>query len=284
MFGPQISEMAKYDVDRIDNRDPERIRQVYEILVPVLRWYFRPVVRGIERVPEGPALFVGNHSGGLLTPDTFTFLAEVYEQRGLADLPFGLAHEVALGVPVLRDFIVPLGAIRAGHHTALRAFEAGFKVLVYPGSDYDAFRPYRDRNRVVFGPRRGYVRLALRCCVPIVPVVTAGGHEVFRVLSDGRTIAKYLPLAKLLRAKVWPIALSIPWGLTIGPTPFYLPLRSRFFQEVLPPIRFERTGDDAANDTGYVEACHRRVLRAMQDGLDRLTEERTRALQSAAPP
>ncbi|MFW5739971.1 MAG: lysophospholipid acyltransferase family protein [Myxococcota bacterium] len=269
--------MPRYDIDRLDNRDPERIRLAYQLISPVLRWYFRPVIRGIERIPDGPGLYVGNHNGGIMTFDSFTLFAEIYRQRGLSDVPYGLGHEVAIALPVFREIVIPLGAIRASHETAHAAFLAGHKVLVYPGSDYDAFRPYRDRNRIVFGPRRGYVRLALRERVPIIPIVTAGAHEVLYILSDGRTLARWLPLAKLIRAKAWPIALTFPWGLTIGPPPPYIPRRSQFFQEVLEPIRFERDGAEAASDDDWVEACHQRVLGTMQEAMDRLARERERA-------
>lgn len=273
----QVETMARHDIDRLDNRDPNRIRQMYRVFDPLLRWYFRPVIKGIDRIPDGPGLYVGNHNGGLMTFDSFTLFGEVYRVRGMADLPYGLGHEIAIALPVLRQVVLPLGAIRASHETAHTAFAAGHKVLVYPGSDYDAFRSYRDRNRVVFGPRRGYVRLALRESVPIIPVVSAGAHEVLYILTDGRSLAKWLPVAKLLRAKAWPVALSIPWGVTVGPPPPYIPMRSRFFQEVLEPIEFERTGPEAARDDDWVERCHERVLTTMQAALDRLVEERQRA-------
>jgi diacylglycerol/phytol O-acyltransferase len=266
--------MARYDIDRLDNRDPERIRQVNDYIVPILQWYFRPVITGIERIPEGPGLYVGNHNGGLLTLDSFTFVAEVFRLRGMTDVPFGLGHEIAISLPILRDIVIPLGAVRASHKTAHAAFEAGHKVLVYPGSDYDSFRSYRDRNRVIFGPRRGYLRLALRERVPIIPIVTVGAHELLYIISDGRSLAKWFPLARLVRAKAWPIALSVPWGLTVGPPPFYIPMRSQFFQEVLEPITFERDGEEAALDDAWLEECHQRVLGAMQSGMDRLVEKR----------
>jgi len=269
--------MAPFDLDSLENRDPVWIQRTYDYAIPLLRWYFRPDVRGIERIPPGPGLYVGNHSGGMLSLDTFTFFAAVYEQRGLDDLPYGMAHEVALGFPGLNEVLAPLGAVRASHENAHRVFEAGHKVMVYPGSDYDAFRPYRDRNRVIFGPRRGYMRLALRERVPIIPVVTAGAHEMLIVLTDGQWIARRLPLARWVRAKAWPISITIPWGLTLVPPLLYVPRRVRFFQEVLEPIRFEHTGAEAAADDAWVEACHRRVLDAMQAGLDTLVERRGRA-------
>ena len=70
--------------------------------------------------------------------------------------------------------------------------------------------------------------------------------------------------------KVWPLTLSIPWGVTLGPAPPHFPLPSRILLEVLEPIAFERTGPDAANDTDYVAECAALVETRMQTALDQL--------------
>lgn len=269
--------MKRYDIDSIDNRDPELVERVIAMLEAPLFRYFRPVTTGFERIPPGPALYVGNHNAGPLTPDTFTFAIAAHREHGIDAVPYGLGHEVAIQVPFVHQFLVPLGAVRASHDTAHRLFARGKKVLVYPGGDLDAWRSHWDRDKVIFGPRRGYIRLALREDVPIVPIVTAGAHEAFFVLNDGRWLAKLLRTDALFRIKVWPIVFSLPWGLTVGPPLPYLPFRTRIHQEVLPPIRFERTGADAAADEEYVERCHQRVHGAMQRSLTKLAAERRRA-------
>lgn len=271
--------MARYDIDSLDNRDPAAIARFCDAVGPLLRWYFRPVICGLGRIPQGPGLYVGNHNGGMMPLDTFTLMVEIFQRRGLDDLPYGLGHEIAISLPGLGDLVVSYGAIRASHDNAHRVFARGGKAIVYPGSDYDSFRSYWDRNRIVFGPRRGYIRLALRAGVPIIPVVTAGAHEICYVIDDGRWLLRRLPrLGKLLRAKAWPITLSLPWGLTIGPPLVYFPLRTRFYQEILEPIRFARTGAAAAEDDAWVERCHQQVVIALQTAMDRLVEQRAHDL------
>jgi 1-acyl-sn-glycerol-3-phosphate acyltransferase len=265
-----------YDIDALDNMDHAFIDRCYRLLHRPLERYFRAEVRGLHRIPRGPGLYVGNHSGGIITPDSFLFGCALYRERGLEDLPYGLGHEWAIRVPIAHQIVLPLGAVRASHENAHRLFAAGRKVLVYPGSDFDDMRPFRDRNRLVFGGRVGYLRLALREGVPIIPVVGAGSHETFLVLDDGRWLARLLGADRWLRSKVWPITLSIPWGLTAGPIPLYLPFPSWILMEVLEPITFERTGAEAADDEGYVRACADRVESEMQTCLDRLATERTR--------
>lgn len=273
--------MPTHDIDRLDLRDPAWIARFVELAEPALRAWFRPVVRGLERIPPGGALYVGNHNGGLLSADTFVFGAAAFRAHGVDAVPYGLGHEVAISAPVLNEVLVPLGAVRASHANGEALLASGKKVLVYPGGDLDSMRPFRHRDRIVFGPRRGYVRLALRTGAPIVPVVAAGAHGTSIVLDDGRWLAKALRLDRLLRLEVWPITLSVPWGLVVGITPPYVPLPTRIFLEVMEPIRFERTGPEAAEDAEYVEACHRRVHGAMQQTLLRLAAERREARRSA---
>jgi len=269
--------MKWYDLDSLDNRSEERVEAMVRRVEPMLQAFFRPVVRGVDRVPRGSALYVANHNGASMTPDTFIMGAALYREHGMDALPYGLAHEVAMQLPAVHQFFVPLGAVRASHANAHRLFAEGKKALVYPGGDLDSMRSFRHRDRVVFGPRRGYIRLALREGTPIVPVVSSGAHSVLLTLDDGRWLARALGLKRLVRTEVWPIALSIPWGLTVGPTPPYIPFPTQIFVEFLEPVHFERTGPEAAEDSAYVEACHERVHGAMESALKRLSQERRRA-------
>ena len=170
-----------------------------------------------------------------------------------------------------------LGGIRACHENAAKLFDSGRNVLVYPGGDIDANRPYSKRHEIVFGQRRGYIRLALRHGIPIVPVVAAGAHSTYFVLTDGRKLAEWTGISRLMRLKVLPIAWSLPWGWTIGPPPPHLPLPTKIYVEFLDPVRFDRSGREAADDAAYVEACHERVFGPMQGALTRLADERRRA-------
>jgi len=268
--------ILRYDIDSLENRDPRAVDWYAELVDRVLRPWFRYELEGIERVPEGAALYVGNHSGALMPVDAFLFGVSAYRALGEDGMPYGLGHEVAISFPILHQIIVPLGAVRASHRNAHRLFERGQKVLVYPGGDYDAMRPFRRRNEVVFGGRKGYVRLAVREGVPIVPVVTVGAHSTLVVVDDLRWLARLLHSERWLRTKVFPLSFSVPWGFTLGPTPPYLPLPSRILAEVLEPFHFDRSGAEAAADQAYVARCDQEVRTAMQAAMDRLAEERRR--------
>lgn len=263
-----------YDLDDIDQRDEAFLERVAGWIEKFHARYHRARVFGIDRIPGRPVLFVGNHNAGLYTPDTFIFAWALWRERGVAAVPYGLAHEVVLGAAPINRLLVPLGAVRACHENAQRLFDAGRNVLVYPGGDVDAMRPWRHRHRVVFDDRRGYIRLALRCGVPIVPFVTAGAHSSFVVIDDLRWLARAIRADSWMRLKVWPLIACAPWGLAMGPAVFYLPFPARIWTEVLAPIEFARLGPEAAADTDYVTACATQVHSAMQTGLTRLAEAR----------
>jgi len=267
--------MRRYNIDSIENRHADFIESWVAVVERFLRPYFRAAVRGLERIPDGGALYVGNHNGGLLTPDSFLFAAAVYRGRGIGAMPYVLGGELVISLPFIHQLIVPLGAVRASHANAHRLFASGKKVLVYPGGEFDAMRPSRHRHRIVFAGRLGYIRLALREGVPIIPVVSAGAHSTFFVIDDGRWLARLLHADRLLRVKVWPITLCLPWGLVVGPGLFYFPWPTRILIEILSPICFERGGESAASDETYVRTCADRVESTMQEALDRLVRERS---------
>ncbi len=252
----------------VEYRDEALVRRVLDQTRPWLARFFEPEVRGLARLPEGPAMLVANHNAGVLMPDVFILGDAIVTRLGPGALPRILAHDVLFDVEGVGETLARLGAVRASPIAAHALFAAGEKVLVYPGGDREVMRPYRDRHRIVFGERRGYVRMAVREGVPIVPVVTAGAHEAFMVLDDGGAIARRIGLPRWLRVNVLPTTLCLPWGITFGFPPPYVPVPTRIVMDVLSPITFDRVGEDAARDDAYVERCHDRVVSAMQERLD----------------
>src|SRR3954447_4596836 len=202
------------DGNDLDAWDPEYIRRVLPLWRTALGVYFRAEVRGLDNVPaQGPSLLVGNHSGGILIVDTFVFAAAFYEHFGPERRFHQLAHDVAARWP--GTGISRWGTVAASHDNARRAFERGAPVLVYPGGDYETFRPSWHSDKIEFAGRKGFIRLALERGVPIVPVVAIGGQETALFLTRGEALARLLRLDRLLRLKVVPLAVGPPTGVTV---------------------------------------------------------------------
>lgn len=244
-------------------------------LLPMMEiWgrYFGAEVSGFETLPEqGPFLLVGNHSGGNLVPDTAVTIAAWYRARGREEPLLGLAVDAAFAIPGFEILMRKLGQVPANHENAVRVLREGSSVLVYPGGAHEAFRPFTDRNRVDFGGHKGFVRLALRTGVPVVPVVAHGGHHTTLVLSRGEPLARILGM-KRLRIDVSPISLQAPWGISFGLIPG-VPLPAKIRVEAGPPLDWSAYGAEAAEDPAVVDRCYAEITGRMQRTLDRLARD-----------
>jgi 1-acyl-sn-glycerol-3-phosphate acyltransferase len=260
-------------VDDPGLRDPEYVGLFLDLIRVVARYYFRLEVSGVELVPrEGPVLLVGCHNGGLVPMDSLFTILAIWDHFGPSRAVTMLAHDFLIDDELFRRYATRLGAVRAGHEGARRALRRGNAVLVYPGGDVDVFRPYRDRARVDLAGRKGFVELALREGVPIVPVVSRGTHEQFRVLARGDAFARLIRLHRWARAEVFPIVLSMPWGLTSGFVP-YLPLPSPTTVAFGEPLAWPERDAEAARDPAFVRRCYEQVQGRMQALMDRLYDD-----------
>jgi 1-acyl-sn-glycerol-3-phosphate acyltransferase len=186
-------------------------------------------------------------------------------RRGAA--VYQLAHNLVVSAPPL-GWLRKFGTVAANPENARLALESGAALLVYPGGDYEVFRPSWERNVVDFGGRKGYVRLARDAGVPIVPVASVGGQETALFLDRGQWLAKLLMVDKLLRLKSVPISLALPWGLNISDLAGHIPLPAKITIEVQEPIDVEDI--EAADD----DVIHDKVEASLQAGVDRLAAER----------
>ena len=256
------------DETELDQWDPVVTQQMKSLAGPIAKWWFRSEVRGLENIPgRGGALVVANHSGGMLTPDVLVFAPEFYHHFGYDRPLYTLAHYGVLLGPT-GDLFRRLGVVHACRENAAAALHSGAVVLVFPGGDYDAYRPTAEANTIDFNGRTGYVCTALAAGAPIVPTVSIGAQESQLFLTRGNWLAKRLGLPRF-RLDILPVSIGVPFGLSVIVPP-NLPLPTKIVTEVLPPIDITaRFGTDP--DVGDVDAHIRDV---MQTALDRLASQR----------
>lgn len=259
----------------LDDRDPAWIESQLRWLQPLADIYFRGEVRDMDRLPAtGPVLLVGNHSGGLATPDTWVFMVNFMRHFGTAREAYALAHNVVMGLPRAGTWLRRVGTLPAHPDCARAALRRGASVLVYPGGDEDVFRPWSARNRIRLAGRTGFIRLALQERVPVQPVVSIGGHETVFIASDGRRLARLLGLERF-RLKALPLLVGPPWGISPGDLLLHWPLPAKITVQVGEAIDFHaQFGELDPRDPEVIWACYHYVERRMQDILDTLAEER----------
>lgn len=253
------SELAKWDSDFT--------AMVNKLVAPIVNRYFRAEVRGLELFPRtGGVLVVSNHSGGMLTPDVLVFAPAFYTRLGYDRPLYTLAHYGVFFTP-FRGYLSRLGVVHANHDNAAGALQSQAVVLVFPGGDYDSYRPTLSANVIDFEGRTGYARLAIETGVPIVPVVSIGGQETQLFLTRGDRLAKRIGLHRI-RLDILPLTAGIPFGVTTF-LPANMPLPAKIVDQVLEPIDVRLFGKNP--DVDEVDAHVRSV---MQSALDRLAKER----------
>jgi 1-acyl-sn-glycerol-3-phosphate acyltransferase len=241
-----LGSRAPFDPYDLAQRDPAVVAAFLAVFERINRHYLRLRVEGVGHISARPALYVGNHNGGVMGPDLACTLATLWRALGPEYPLYAMAHDFAMRtLRPLGRAIQLVGAMRADPASAAAAFERGASVLAYPGGDLDAFRHFRDRNRVVFGERTGFIRVAQRAGVPIVPIVAHGAHRSAVIVNDGAFIAELFDLPRRLRLQRLPIAFGLPWGVGAGPLP-YLPLPFAVKLRVLPAIEAPPEADPKA--------------------------------------
>lgn len=266
--GPAADPAAELGARLLARRDPAYVAALIPLLKLPMKLYFRSKVTGMDKVPPGGALMVSNHSGGLIPMDV-PILAVAFHDTFGPDRPlFCLAHDL-LFTGAADAIFRRCGFVEASRENADAVLRAGAVTIVFPGGDYDTFRPTLAANTIDFAGRVGYVRTALAAGVPIVPVVSIGGQEDQFHLTRGEWINRLLHIDKLIRTKYFPISFGFPFGLTAAFPP-NLPLPTKIVTRVLDPIDVAAEfGPDP--DLREVDA----VIRArMQENLDDLRRER----------
>jgi len=260
--------------EELNGPDPELMDAQAPLWNALMDYYFRLEIDGWERIPDRPSLLIGVHSGGPLTMDAWTVVLSWWRHFGERRSLHGTAHDVLMGAPGLGSYFRRMGAVVPTRENLSAAFRKGDDVIIWPGGEVDAYRSFGKRDKAVLGGRTGFIRLAIREQVPIVPMATVGGHETLFVLSEGRGLAKVLKLKERMRSDVAPITFSVPFGVTLHLTPFqHVPLPAKIRTEFLEPVYFD-ADPDKENDNEYVEKMYKEIESRIQTGMNRLAKKR----------
>lgn len=189
--------------------------------------YHRASLEGAGNLPEGPALLVANH--GLYGLDTPVFFHLVKEATGR--IPVGLAERLMCRLSPMKRVLEEIGGVEGTRAAALSLLGQGRLVVCYPGGAREVFKDRTQRHRLRWERSVGFVEVARRAGVPIVPVAGMGIDDTYRVVT------KLVPLARLAGHEKY----AVPIAVGLGAAP--LPARFRF--EIGPPV--DPPGDGSAD-------------------------------------
>jgi 1-acyl-sn-glycerol-3-phosphate acyltransferase len=239
---------------------------------PLLDYWFRMEMEGWENLPDPPALLIGIHSGAPFVWDAWTVGIQWWRRFGDERILHGTAHDALMAAPGIGAYFRRMGVLPAAPDSISAALAEGHDVALWPGGEVDSLRPWVKRDEAILAGRKGFVRMAIRAGVPIVPISTVGGPDAMPVLFSGRRLAKVLQLDRVARLKMFPIAVSAPWGISpalLPEIPFPTKIRTAF-QE---PITLS-TDAAKADDERYVTKKYDEVQASIQRGMDALARRR----------
>ena len=196
----------------LDAREPAWMERQKYFFNPLMDYWFRMEIEGWERLPPPPALLVGVHSGAPFVWDAWTVGYQWWRRYGEDRILHGTAHDMLMAAPGIGDYFRKMGVLPAAPDSIAGALAAGRDVALWPGGERDSLRPWTQRDEAVLAGRKGFVKLAIRSGVPVVPIATVGGPDSMPVLFQGRRLAQLLQLDRVANLKLFPIALSAPVG------------------------------------------------------------------------
>lgn len=205
--------------------------------------YWRVTVEGAQFLPKGPCLVVANHSGALPFDGPVLHSAISRERPDLKE-PRWLVEDQVFFAPVVGRLINRVGGVRASPENATRLIQEGHPVIVFPEGILGLSKPYAERYQLKRFGRGGYVKLAARLKVPIVPAALVGAAETMPVLAK-------LPGA----------VFGVPY-IPVAPPPLPVPWKIRFGE----PIDVSKAPADAEHDLDWVQSVNddtREVIAAL---------------------
>jgi 1-acyl-sn-glycerol-3-phosphate acyltransferase len=227
-------------------------RSLYE---PLYRRWFRAEWEGLDRIPpEGGALLVANHAGAI--PSDAPVIMHGIETE-LGRPVYGLADYFFRSVPVVGTLWARSGGVAARPANAYRLLrEQGQLALVFPEGTKGTSKSYADRYQLRRFGRGGFVEIAMRAGVPVVPIAVVGSEEampiVFRLPS----------LARALRVPYFPVTANL---LTMGPIGIVMPFPAKFKLQVLPPVHFDVPPDQDRYSKSRIMEESERIRNQLQD-------------------
>jgi 1-acyl-sn-glycerol-3-phosphate acyltransferase len=226
---------------------------------PLYENYFRVRTLGIERIPdEGPAILIANHSGTVALDAVMVQYAVAREhpsRRAIRNMGADLVYRLPFVGPLARK----TGNAVACPDDAYELLRRGELLGVFPEGFKGVGKGWRERYKLQRFGRAGFMEVALRAQVPIIPIAVVGAEEAYPMIGNATLLARMLGLP------YFPITPTFP---LLGPLGL-LPLPSRWFIEFGHPIPTDDYPEDAGDDAMLVFDLADRVRDTIQQMLYR---------------
>jgi len=233
--------------------DPELVRALLPLALPLYSVYWRVDVFGIENIPtEGPAMLVANHSGTIPIDGAMLKMA-VLKEHGRN--PWLLAGDIAFKIPGFGSFIKTAGNAPADRKTTLKLMDDGELLGVFPEGYKGIGKGWKNRYKLQRFGRGGFIEMCMESGAPVIPVGIIGAEEAYPMIGN----LKFL--ARRFGAPYFPITPTFP---LLGPLGA-IPLPSKWIIAIGEPIPMIEYGPKAADDTQLVLELTDHVRHTVQE-------------------
>ena len=259
-----LRDPRRSDVDEWGRSEHMRsiARRIYD---PLYRHWFRAEWEGLEKIPAtGGALLVANHAGAIPS-DAPVIMHGIEEELGRP--VYGMADYFFRTVPVVGTLWSRTGGVPAHPDNAYRILHDQQQLaLVFPEGAKGPSKTYSDRYRLRRFGRGGFVEIAMRSGVPVVPLAVVGAEESMPVLFR-------LPsVAKALGVPYFPVTANLlMFGPLVGPVAYF---PAKFKIRVLDPVRFDVLDSQERYSKSRVMDEAERIRSRIQDALHDMLRER----------
>ncbi|HKY15548.1 MAG TPA: lysophospholipid acyltransferase family protein [Microthrixaceae bacterium] len=255
-------EIRLSDVDEWGRSEHMRsiARRVYE---PIYRRWFRAEWEGLEKIPRvGGALMVANHAGAIPS-DAPVIMHGIETEIGRP--VYGMADFFFRKIPVVGTMWSRLGGLPAHPDNAYRLLrEQEQLTLVFPEGTKGTSKLVGERYQLRRFGRGGFVEIAMRAGVPVIPIAVIGSEEAMPI------VARLPSLARAMGIPYVPITANM---LALGPAGVVAPFPAKFRLRVLDPVHFDVEPDRERYSRSRImdesEAIRERIQNALYDMLRR---------------
>ena len=249
------------DAERLSDVDEwgrsQHLRDILATLYdPIYEKWFRVEWEGFDKIPrEGGALLVANHAGAIPS-DAPSIMHGI--ERELHRPVYGLADDMFKRVPVVNLGWARLGGVQAHPDNAYRLLrEQQHLVTVFPEGSKGPGKLYSERYQLRRFGRGGFVQIAMRAGVPIIPLAVVGGEETMPIL------AKVPAVAKLLGVPYVPITAN----MLLGPLAALVPFPAKIRIRVLDPVHLDVPPDQPRYSRSRIMDTSEAIRNAIQQEL-----------------
>ncbi len=257
-----LADPRRSDVDEWGRSGHMRqiVRNLYG---PMYRSWHRVEWEGLENIPtDGGALLVSNHAGAI--PSDAPAIMHGIEEE-LHRPVYGLADEIFKAMPVIGTLWSRAGGVLAHPDNAYRLLrEQGQLALVFPEGTKGTGKTYGERYQLRRFGRGGFVQIAMRAGVPVVPIAVVGAEESMPILYKNGT------LAKLLGVPYVPLTANM---LALGPLGL-LPFPAKIKIRVLEPVPFDVEPDQPRYSRSLIMDESERIRQLIQEALFDMLRQR----------